>query len=234
MESIINEYSDLVIETMGLDSLEIDDKIKQEIAKDVLNMIITSTSYKPSPDVIVKRIQRHIKDLYKIVAYRILESGLKPTPQQLDFIVSYGEEVLVPHISELYKLAKEYGKDYVVSMLQYVWEKHGKPSPIECPKCGFRAIMPDFSCLICGYVVTEDYIREKLNFEEKFKEYVAMASVAELKEVLDLGYVLVSEIDIKSPKERIDMTSKIYYPIYLRSRETSLIIEEINSRKLPI
>ncbi len=197
-------------------------------------MIITSSSYKPSLDTLIKRINRHRRRIYKLITASLLETLDKITPEQLEFIINYGEEVLVPHISTLYSYALEYGREDLIGYLQYIWDRYGRKSPIQCPKCMFNSIMPDLSCIVCGYVVKEDYVREKLGFDEKFREYILNASVAELREVLDIGFVLVSEIDIRSPKERIDLSTRLYFPIYLKPYEINLIIEEIHSRKLPI
>lgn len=201
-----------------------------------MEAVVTSTSYKPSVDVILKRIERHKKQLYKIIVHVILENipVKKLSTQQLEFVVNYGEEALIPYIDELYKATISRNRDDLVSMLQYVWEKHGRASPITCPKCGFRAVMPDLSCLVCGYVVKEDYVREKLDFDTKFMEYVKNASVAELREVLDIGFVLLSETCIKSPKEKIDPSREFFYQIYLKPKDVSLILEEISHRKIPV
>lgn len=208
----------------------------KHIVKDIMDAVVTSTSYKPSLDVVLKRIERHKKQLYKIVVYNILE-GIpvdKLTDQQLEFVINYGEETLVPYIDELYNTCLKRNREDLVAQLQHIWEKHGRPSPVECPRCGFRAIMPDLSCLVCGYVVKEDYVRNKLDFDTKFNEFIKNASVAELKEILDLGFVILSETDVKNPRERFDPTLEFCYQIYLKPKDRSLILEEISSRKLPI
>ncbi|WFO76120.1 hypothetical protein J4526_04610 [Desulfurococcaceae archaeon MEX13E-LK6-19] len=230
------QYKDHIVEALGLDFLGLDERVIERIVKDLMDAVVTSTSYKPSLDVILKRIERHKKQLYKIIVYNMLENipVKKMSMQQLEFVINYGEEVLIPYIDELYKVAVANNRDDLVSMLQYIWEKYGRPSPIACPKCGFRSVMPDLSCLVCGYVVKEDYVREKLDFDTKFMEYIKSASVAELREVLDIGFVLLSETCIKSPKERIDPSREFFYQIYLKPRDVSLILEEISNRKIPV
>ncbi len=230
------EYKDPIAEFLGLDFLGLNDKVVENIVKDLMDAVVTSTSYKPSLDTVLKRIERHKSQLYKVIVYNILENipVKKLSMQQLEFIVSYGAEVLIPYISDLYKVLKERGRDDLIPALQYIWEKYGRPSPIECPKCGFRAIMPDLSCLVCGYIVKEDYVRERLDFDTKFNEYIKNASVAELREVIDIGFVLLSESRVCSPKERVDPSREYFYQIYLRPRDVSAILEEISSRKVPV
>ncbi len=234
LDSLAEQYKEYVIEALGISYLELPQRVLDEISKEVVNAVVTSTSYKPSVDTIVKRINRYRKQLYKIVSAKILESIDKLTIDQLEFVIGNGEEVLIQYIQDLYKLAKKYNREDLVSMLQFVWEKYGRPTPIQCPKCGFRTIMPDYGCMVCGYVVSENYIREQLNFEERFIEFIKTASVAQLRDIMDIGFILVSDVDMKSPRERIDPSIRIYYPIYLRSNELSLIMEEISSRKIPV
>lgn len=205
-----------------------------ELIKSVLDMIITSSSYKPSLNTLLKRIDRHRKKINKLISAILLESLSTFNPDQLEFIINFGEEVVVPYMSDLYKCALNHRREDLIGYLQYLWDKYGRKSPIQCPKCGFYSIMPDYSCTICGYVVSEEYIRKKLGFDEKFKEYLVNASTASLREIMDIGFVLVSDIDIKSPREKIDPATKIYFPIYLKPHEISRIVEEIHSRKLPL
>ncbi len=220
-----------IAEYLGLDTLDIDEKIQHEIVKEVMHTIITSLSYKPKIDALIKRINRHRRIINMIIAVKMLESIRSPTPDQLEFIVTHGDRALIPEIPRLYRLAKDMNREDLIIMLKSLWEKYGRPSPIECPKCGFRAVMPDLTCYVCGNIVSEKYIREKLSFEEKFEEYVKNASLAELNDVMNLGFVLLSEIDIKSPRYRIEAWKQIYYPINLRQSDIEKIVEEMGKRK---
>ncbi len=230
-QQVFNELSSY----LGLQTLGISEKVQHDIIREVLNIIVTSTSYKPSIDKLLKRIDRNRELIYMIIAGKILENTpvSKLTDEQLEFIVYNGGYFIIEYIQEIYRELRKRGKRDLLSYLKYVWEKYGKPTPIECPKCGFRSIMPDYSCYICGYVVTEKYIREKIGFDEKFKQYVSSSSVAELKNIADIGYVLVSDTDIRSPMSRPNGV-KIYYPVYLKKKELQLISLEISRRKIPV
>jgi len=231
---IAEKYYNEFYEALGLEHLSINEKLGKELIKSVLDMIITSSSYKPSLNVLLKRIDRHRRKINKLISAILLESLSSLNTEQLEFIINYGEEVIIPYISDLYKYALKHGREDLIGYLQYLWDKYGRKSSIQCPKCGFYSIMPDLSCIVCGHIVSEEYIRERLGFDEKFNEYLSNASVARLREVIDIGFVLVSDIDIKSPREKIDLATRIYFPIYLKPYEISKIIEEIHSRKLPI
>ncbi len=232
--SIADKYFVELSEALGLSVLNLGEKLEREIVRAVLDAIITSSSYKPSLDTLIKRIARHRKKLNKLISAIMLDSIQQLTPEQMEFIISYGEEVVVPYVPELYARARQLGREDLIGFLQYIWEKYGRPTPVQCPRCGFRAITPDLSCYVCGYVVTEDYIRERLEFDTKFREYITAASVAELREIMNIGFVLVSDVEIRSPRSKIDPSIRTYYPIYLRPSEYSQILEEIHSRDLRI
>jgi len=230
-ETIFNDISDY----LGLKLLGIDQKLQKDIVLEVMNIIITSTSYKPSIETLFKRIKRNRELINMIIAGKILEAipVKKLTDTQLEFIIYNGARFIISYVSELYKEIKRRGREDLLSYLKYIWEKYGIPAPVECPRCGFRAIMPDYSCYVCGYVVDDRYLRTKIGFEEKFKEYLASASTAELRDVAEIGYVLVSEEGIRSPRYRVERRT-LYYPIYLTKKDLSLIDEEISKRKIPV
>jgi hypothetical protein len=220
---------------MGLNALGIPTKLQRKIVSEVANIIITSTSYKPSLETLYKRINRNRELIGMIVSKMMIEEmGLrKLTNEQLEYVVYNGGKMIVSYIPEIYKELLRRGRNDLIEYLKYVWEKNGRPTPVECPKCGFRAIMPDYTCYVCGHVVSDEYIRRSLGFDEKFPEYIRNASVAELREVAEIGFVLVGEDEVRSPKNPPPQ-GKIYYPVYLRKKEISMISLEIAQRKLPI
>ncbi len=171
-----------------------------------------------------------------VIVNKLLEELADFNDEQLEFIVYNGGRAVVPEISRIYELLKKKGREDLISYLEYVWEKYGNPTPVKCPKCGFRAVVPDYSCLICGYVVSEEYIRKVLGFNEKFKEYVENASAAELRDIAQLGYVLVGENGVFSPRYRHKLVfeRKYFYPIYLKAHEYTLIYDELSKRKIEI
>ncbi|ABN70357.1 conserved hypothetical protein [Staphylothermus marinus F1] len=233
LDSLAKKLVQDISEYTGMNTLQLPDKLKQKITREILDIVITSTSYKPSTDTILKRISRNRELINMIIAARMLEELNEFTDEQLEFIVYYGKRMIIPEISRLYRILIKKNRKDLISYLQYVWEKYGRPSPVKCPKCGFNAIMPDYTCYICGYTVTESYIREQISFEEKLREFIKEASVAELLEVLEYGFVFVSREGIKTPKSKID-PSKIYYQIYLKPKDKALIKEEISNRKIPV
>lgn len=228
-------FADLRI-YLGLDTLNVPEDLSRKIVFEILDMLYSNISTKPKLDSIIKKIRRYRDKVNMVIAAKMLEELRDFTDEQLEFIVQNGGRLIVSEISNLYRLLKKRGRIDLIEYLKYVWEKYGFPTPISCPKCGFRAITPDYSCQVCGYVVTENYIRRELGFDDKFKMYIKEASVAELKLVVDLGYVLVGEDGVKNPKlkHKLFFEKKIYYPVYLKAHELVLIQEEISQRKIEV
>jgi len=166
----------------------------------------------------------------------LVENISNPSIEQLEFIIGNGGSYIVSYIDKLYRLVVKHNREDLLQTLQYTWEKYGYPTPVKCPKCGFRAVMPDYSCFICGYVVGEDYVRRELDFPSKFQIFIEQASVAELREVMDLGIVLIGDSGVFNPKHRYNagVNDKYLYPIYLKGRDIGLILEEIGRRKIEV
>lgn len=231
---LLAQYFNEVSEALGLKDLVVNEDFQREIVREVIELVVHSTTSKPSIDVLLRRIESNRKNINKLISAKILESTNKLTAEQLNFVISYGEEAVIPFISEIYKELVKSSRNELIDALKYVWEKYGRPTLVQCPKCGFRSIMPDYSCTICGYSVTENYVREQLSFSALFEDYVRTASIAELREVLDAGFVIVSESGVYSPRSKAVSSLKTFYPIYLVGKEISFIISEISSREQEI
>jgi ribosomal protein L37E len=199
-------------------------------------MLYGGLSSKPQLEAVMRKIKRYRDKVYPVIALRLLENIREPSQDQLEFIIQNGGPSIIGEIDRLYRLAKKMGREDLIGYLSYVWEKYGRPTPVRCPRCGFRAVMPDYTCLVCGYVVSEDYVREQLGFDEKFRIYVEQASVAELRDVLELGYVLVGEDGVVSPRYgfKVVDTRKYYYRIYLKKKDRALVMEAISKRKIEV
>ncbi|MEM4528612.1 MAG: hypothetical protein QXS23_05425 [Desulfurococcaceae archaeon] len=217
------------------EEVDISEDLARVIIRDVLETVTSGYSSKPDLEAIIRRIRRNRDMIYELIVSKILEHVEKPTPRQLEFIICNGGKAIIPEINRLYKLVLLNNREDLMMVLRYVWEKYGPRGFVQCPRCGFKAISPDNHCIICGHVVTDSYIKSALGFEEKFKTYVKIASVAELRDVLQLGYILVGEKGVYSPRSsRARIENTILYTVYLGKSEVSAIIEEINSRDMEV
>lgn len=206
------------------------------ILYDILNRLYGEASSPPTLNSIVKKIKKYMNEVNSIVASHLLKNLTNLSDQQLDFIVLNGGRVVIEYISEIYRIVVERNRIDLINYLDYLWNKYGRVSPVKCPRCNFRSVMPDYSCQICGYVVSEDYVRRELDFENKLRIYIEESSVAELRDVVNIGFVLLSDTGVYNPRygHKLYFDKRIYFPIYLKSTDCSLILRALSSREMDI
>jgi hypothetical protein len=236
IDKLLDEVFEQVDSMFALTSdLQLPPEKAREIVKELVENIAAGYSSKPSGEAIVKKIKKNQNIISEYIASKILSESDKLTPSQLEFAIMRGGRAVLSEVDRLYKLATHQGREDLVSLLRHAWNTYGPKGMIECPMCGFNAISPDRNCLTCGATVSEEYVRKTLGFDEKFELYLKTASVAELNELLQLGQVLVGEKGVYSPRSRkARLENPVVYVVYLKNSEISRIIEEINSRDLPI
>ncbi|MEM4481949.1 MAG: hypothetical protein QXV04_04420 [Desulfurococcaceae archaeon] len=207
----------------------------REIVKDVVDLIASGYSSRPDPEAVIKKIKRNSKAIAELIATKILSIFEKPAPKQLEFIAIYGGKAVISEANKLYRLSVSYGREDIVTALRHAWNNLGPKGMVSCPKCGFNSILSDRSCLICGAIVSDEYIKSALEFSEKFELYLKVASCAELNEILQLGYVLLSKKGVYSPRsQRALLENPIVYPIYLKRNELSRLVEELATREVSV
>ncbi|NAZ26681.1 MAG: hypothetical protein GU348_00825 [Thermogladius sp.] len=221
-----------IYDALGFSQLGLDDEKSRRIILDVLDLVTQGLSSKPDLETVLRRIRRFKPQVNELISLRLLELVEKPTREQLEFIIYNGGRVVVNEVSKLYKLAREYGREDLISALQYAWVKYGIRSPVQCPKCGFNSIMPDYSCFVCGAVVGEKYIREALGFSEKLRLFIETGSVSELRVAVERGYVLLGEDGVHHPLYKPPKPT-LLFQVYLKPGEISTIIQEIDNREQP-
>jgi hypothetical protein len=236
IDKLLDEVFEQVDSMFALTSdLQLPPEKAREIVKELVENIAAGYSSKPSGEAIVKKIKKNQNIISEYIASKILSESDKLTPSQLEFAIMRGGRAVLSEVDRLYKLATHQGREDLVSLLRHAWNTYGPKGMIECPMCGFNAVSPDRNCLTCGATVSEEYVRKTLGFDEKFDLYLKTASVAELNELLQLGQVLVGEKGVYSPRSRkARLENPVVYVVYLKNSEISRIIEEINSRDLPI
>ncbi|MGC9181774.1 hypothetical protein WLZ34_04705 [Thermogladius sp. KZ2Tp1] len=222
-----------VNDALGLSQLGLDEETSKKIVLEVLDFVTQGLSSKPDVDTVLRRIKRFKPQVDELVSAKMLELIKRPTREQLEYIVYSGGRAAIAEVGRLYKLAKEYGREDLIATLQYLWTKYGIRSPVQCPKCGFNSVMPDYSCLVCGAVVTEKYVRDALDFSDKLNSFVKTASVGELRLAVERGYVLLGEDGVYHPLYRPPKPT-VMFQVYLKSDEVALIVEEIEGRSQPI
>lgn len=237
ISDLTEKYFDHLYTYLGLEMLNIDRSLARKIIEDILDLLYRDASSKPALDAVMKKIDRFRQDVYGYIAYKLASELKEINSSTLEFIVYNGGKYIVSEISNLYNIAIRIGRSDLIPHLASIWDKFGNTMPIKCPRCGFRSITPDQSCEICGYVVTEDYIRKELGFDEKLREFLNYASDKDLYDIKNLGVVLVSNNSVINPRNIGSYRftgSKVFYQINLRKNDYLLIDEEINRRKASI
>jgi len=172
-----------VILTLGIDHLNLDEKIQLEIAKEIISLITSMSRSYTSKSAILHRVSRLKERLGPVISSVILANKNKLTEEELEYIVYYGGRAILSRIGELYEMCKSYGRDDLVSLLRELWDKEGHPLPIRCPYCGFSSITPAFECIVCGRIVDEAIVKEQIGFSDLFEIFLSIADVDALRKV---------------------------------------------------
>ncbi len=195
--SFAEKYFDLLSQALMLDFLEVPREVGLEIVKEVVSALAGESSY-VSIDSMVSRIRRYSDRVNELIAYKLLELLDKLNEQQLEFIIAYGKAAAGKNAARLYAEALRLGRRDLLPQIRALWEMYGNPTPLECPYCGFRAVAPNLTCIICGREVKESDLKKANDFIEKLKLFAEEASIDEIKEALTKKAVLLGE-QVKAP-----------------------------------
>jgi hypothetical protein len=192
-EKILESILDDAVGQLGLDILGLDRSAYAEMLKPIIEGIVSQYSSRPSKDSILGRLRATAQHVYMYASAYLLEKLDKLTNDQLEFVVSYGGPIAAKYASRLYREAKRLGREDLIPQLRRLWEMYGNPTPIPCPRCGFRAVTPDLYCMICGYTLTEKEAKDAIDFNERLRELVEFYSPQEVLETIERGYVIIGD-----------------------------------------
>ncbi|MCE4624781.1 MAG: hypothetical protein F7C35_02815 [Desulfurococcales archaeon] len=226
MKTVVPEVSKRVIESLGLDYIGIDIDSIKDLIEDIVSSIAEQRATKPSIDSLVSNIIRNKQLILKAIAAKLLQRE-DLTPEQVEFIVSYAPEIAGRAAPKLYPLAKKLGLDHVIDTLRYLWVRYGRPTPVECPYCGFRAVTPDLRCAVCGAQVSERDLKERIGFQELLEELAGRSPVAAL-EAVSAGFVLYDGERLWPPSAARSLS--FYIEIYLNRSERELLERAARAR----
>ncbi|UXD22453.1 hypothetical protein IPA_04950 [Ignicoccus pacificus DSM 13166] len=219
-----------VYSMLGLDVLGLSDDQVIELLRDLLVQLMGDRVTKPKAETLVNNILRNQKRIFAVLAAKLLEIVPEGelTPEQLEFVVSYIGELSIPFVPRLYREMKRLGID-LSGPLQASWEEawrfRGEPGPVGyCPRCGFRAVDPTGTCMVCGYMLNEKELRKAVDFEDKFKEFLSTATCEDLRKALSEGRLFVDHSSAS-----LSPNTKWAIEIFLNSKDRNMlksIIEE--------
>jgi len=194
---------------LGLEAYGIDDRILRDVLEPIVMDIIQQVS-RPNPDSIVKRILAGRQQFLKGLAARLLELGDELRREHLDFILMYAPEIAGKAAPLLYHVAVKAGAEDAVEALRDLWVSYGAPTKAPCPRCGFKALTPDYSCLVCGASVSEDEFKVYVGFRVLLRRLAARSPML-AREAARAGYVYYEDGEVKAPSEpRSDQAIQVY------------------------
>lgn len=199
-EQVLESIVDELVSRLGLDVLGLNRDEYKEMLRPVIEGILDQYSSRPSREALLSRLEHQAANLYVLASMYVLEKRERLNEDQLEFIVSNAPQVAAKYVSRLYEEAKRLGREDLIPLLRSAWERFGTPSPIPCPRCGFRAVTPDLVCMVCGYELSEREAKEMIDFGERLRELVEFYGPSAAREALTRGYVIVGET-VKPPTE---------------------------------
>jgi len=199
IESVVME----VVPRLGLSILGLSSKEYVEMMEPLVKNILESYSSRPSPSSIASRISSNPEPVYTMAAAYIFEKGLELTEERVEFIVLNAPIMASSHVAELYRKIRKLGRKDLLVRLRIAWETYGKPSPIACPQCGFRAVTPQLYCLVCGRELSEEEAKNAIDLRERLRELIEVYGVDGAREVIEEGIIVVGE-EVKPPSRGIN------------------------------
>lgn len=223
VESIAAELVDrLALEDIGIKPSDIID-----VVRPIVESIADQYSSRPSKEQILNRILRHQDKLLEVIAAYILESRDELNEAQLEFVVfNASPQLIARHVQRLYDTAKRFGRSDIIEVLKAKWLESGYATPYQCPVCGFYALTPDFTCIVCGADVDEEEYKKFIGFDELLKSFVEESDIADLMDVLSERRVAFDGTRLIPPSR----ASRDMLVFHLKGEEVK-IVEEALSRK---
>jgi len=216
---LIEEYLDEVINSLGLAYLNLERDEYKELIKEPFAGAVGQVKTKPKVRTIINRLQANRDSLMEFIAMKLLrlKEVNKLTNDQLEFVVYNVKTAIKDLAPTLYEELVKRNRNDLIDFLRATWARFGINSPIECPKCKFNAIMPDFSCYVCKYVISMKQLKEQIHAIELLTEY-AKTDKDGFKEIVSSGYFYYSWEGV-SPPSKIPKNNPLVFEIVLNKEE---------------
>jgi len=195
-----------LIERLGLDYLKLSHDEYRIILTKIVDLLRGEAST-INMDTILRRFRRNLEAMYKIIASMLLEIKDQLMDEQLEFVINNIGDAVLAYASKLYSEAVKRGRLDLVDRLRSEWDrawitKRQTSLPVRCPQCGFSALMPDLTCLVCGNTIDERILKERLNFRELLHEFAKSYPREVVETAIRYGYVYLTSYGIKPPIEQ--------------------------------
>jgi len=179
----------------------------KELLADILIQLYGSTTSYTNVKAMVRRYERNKEIINQVIASRLSLMLDEFTDEQLEFIVYNVGEAVLDIAPKLYEVLKKRERDDLIRVLRVKWanswlKRKTKVLPAECPRCGFNALMPDLTCLVCGSTVSEREVKEHIRFDRALTDLLERLNCDGLKRLLSYEYVILEGSTIKEPWSR--------------------------------
>ncbi|MCE4611334.1 MAG: hypothetical protein F7B17_05120 [Desulfurococcales archaeon] len=231
LEQIAKEAAESIYNQLGLEAMGVGREDVIPLLEDIALSIAGEYSSKPSPESVARRALAQRDALLKALAAKLAEKGEKLSLEELEFIIQYAPEVAGRAAPLLYHVARSYGADHLMPALRDLWSLYGNPTKAECPRCGFRALTPDYTCVVCGASVGESEFKARIAFERLLEAWALRAPLQLVEEAIRAGYVYYEDGEIKAPSEP---GSRLRLQVFLSRSEREILekaLERVKAEK---
>ncbi len=204
----VERHLDELIEKLGIDFLGLSREEYMSILTKIVDMLRGEAST-INMDTIVRRFRRNLEHMYQLIASMILEIREELSDDLLEFVVNNIGDAALAYAPRLYSEIVKRGKTDLLDRLRSAWNRAWVTRkypvlPVRCPVCGFNALMPDLSCLVCGSTVSERQLKESIEFDKLLLEYAKLNPRDVVETTIRYGYVYVTSYGLKPPTEKRD------------------------------
>ncbi len=215
LEAIAGEAVRRVSRDLGLDRFGARELV-EEVLTEIALSIAEQYASKPSPDSVAKRMIANREPLYKAVASRLASNPDRLGVEEVEFIVRAAPEIAGRSAPLLYDAIIRLGASHLLEELRRLWELYGNPTSAECPRCGLKALTPDYTCIVCGSQVDEREFKDHVGFHRSLRAWARASPPQIVVEAYRAGYVYYEDGIIKAPSEP---RGRLALQVFLSRRE---------------
>ncbi len=201
-DSMVDAIVEAIMDRYGLRDLGVKPDELRELLRPVIDEIADTYSSRPSKDQILARMLRNEEKLLELIASYLAETREEFDEQLLEFIVYNLGASGARLIPKLYREAKRAGREDLIDILRGKWLESGLATPYQCPRCGFYALTPNLTCVVCGAEIDEEEFKDSIDFEALLEEFAETATREEILEVISEKRVAYDGVRLKPPSQR--------------------------------
>ena len=219
-EKLLDEYLDEAIVGLNISYLGLDRDEYKELIKEPFTAAVGQVKSKPKLSTILNRLLANRDGLMEFLAIKLAKIKEISTmnDSQLEFLVYNTKKAIISLIQPLYHEVLKRNRSDLMDILRYNWDLYGIRSPIKCSKCGFNSIMPDFSCKVCGYVMSMKEVKSQIDVINILKD-LSNIDPESFKEILSAGYFYYTAEGPIAPSKLKPEPGYLFFEIILNSNE---------------